>query len=92
MRAFLLSSQLSIIVCSHELKCMLIKKTDKMYFGDSIKKVFDEKMKQYEFIDIDRPYRELRQVEAVRLNFKKWDLFKREYEKMVIQTYHDKRQ
>lgn len=60
MKDFLLSSQLSIVVKSHELKCMLIKKDDKIYFGDSIKKIFDEKMKTYEFIDVDRPYREVR--------------------------------
>lgn len=58
MRAFLLSSQLSVIVKSHELKCMLLKRQDKIYFGESIKKIFDERMSKYEFRDIDRPMRE----------------------------------
>jgi hypothetical protein len=44
MRAFLLSSQLSVVVKSHELKCMMIKRQDKVYFGESIKKIFDERM------------------------------------------------
>ena len=59
MRAFLLSSQLSVTVKSHELKCMLIRKQDKVYFGESIKKIFDERISQYEFTDIDRPMREV---------------------------------
>lgn len=44
MRAFLLSSQLSVVVKSHELKCMMIRRQDKVYFGESIKKIFDERM------------------------------------------------
>jgi len=59
MRAFLLSSQLSVTVKSHELKCMVIRKQDKVYFGESIKKIFDERMSQYEFRDLDRPMREV---------------------------------
>ena len=92
MRQWLLSSQLSVVVRSHELKTMLIKASDKNYFGEGIKKVFEDKMKQYEFIDIDRPYHSLRQVEAVRLNFKKWDKFKREYELMAIDHAFEERQ
>ena len=34
MRAFLLSSQLSVVVKSHELKCMMIRRQDKVYFGE----------------------------------------------------------
>ena len=59
MRAFLLSSQLSVTVKSHELKCMVIRKQDKVYFGESIKKIFDERVSQYEFRDLDRPMREV---------------------------------
>ena len=55
MREFLLSSQLSVVAKSHEVKTMLIKKQDKMYFGEQIKKVFDEKIALKEFIDEDRP-------------------------------------
>lgn len=80
MRAFLLSSQLSVTVKSHELKCMLIRKQDKVYFGESIKKIFDERISQYEFKDIDRPMREVVQIERIRLDNRKWDLFKREFE------------
>lgn len=91
MRAFLLSSQLSVIVKSHELKCMLLKRQDKIYFGESIKKIFDERMSQYEFRDIDRPMREAVQMERIRLNNRKWDLFKREFEEQVLKQGFAKR-
>jgi len=37
-------------------------------------------MSQYEFRDIDRPMREAVQIERIRLDNRKWDLFKREFE------------
>lgn len=80
MRAFLLSSQLSVVVKSHELKCMVIKKQDKVYFHESIKKIFDERMSAYDFKDIDRPMKEVIQVERMRQNGRKWELFKRQFE------------
>ena len=76
MKKYLQTSQLSVVVKSHELKCMLIRKSDKVYFEERIKKIFDEKMKIYEFIDIDRPYKHLKYLEATKLNYMKWDLFK----------------
>jgi len=59
MRAFLLSSQLSVIVKSRELKCMILKKQDKAYFGEQVKKIFDERFSELEFKDIDRPMKEV---------------------------------
>lgn len=91
MRAFLLSSQLSVVVKSHELKCMLLKRQDKIYFGESIKKIFDERMSQYEFRDIDRPMREAVQIERIRLDNRKWDLFKRQFEEQVLKQGFAKR-
>lgn len=84
MKNYLLTSQLSVVVKSHELKCMLIRKSDKVFFEEKIKKIFDEKMKQYEFIDIDRPYKHLKFLEATKLNYMKWDLFKNQYENMIL--------
>lgn len=80
MRALLLSSQLSVVVKSHELKCMMIRRQDKVFFGESIKKIFDERMQMYEFKDIDRPMQESVQIEKLRLHNRKWDLFKRQFE------------
>ena len=91
MRAFLLSSQLSVVVKSHELKCMMIRRQDKVYFGESIKKIFDERMQMYEFKDIDRPMQEAVQIEKIRLNNRKWDLFKRQFEEQVLKQGYIKR-
>ena len=85
MRAFLLSSQLSVIVKSRELKCMILKKQDKAYFGEQVKKIFDERFSELEFKDIDRPMKEVAQIEKIRLDNQKWDLFKREYQTSVLQ-------
>ena len=68
MRAFLLSSQLSVIVKSRELKCMIVKKQDKAYFGEQVKKIFDERFSELEFNDIDRPMKEVAQIEKIRLD------------------------
>ena len=78
-RSFLLSSQLSVIVKSRELKCMIIRKQDKTFFGEQVKKIFDERSFEGEFKDIDRPMKEVVQIEKVRLDNHKWELFKREY-------------
>lgn len=51
-----------------------------MFFGESIKKIFDERMQMYEFKDIDRPMQESVQIEKLRLHNRKWDLFKRQFE------------
>lgn len=56
---------------------MLIKKQDKLFFGEQIKKVFDERMLLYEFRDVDRPMKQLADMEEIRLDNRKWDLFKR---------------
>ena len=64
---------------------MLIRKSDKVFFEEKIKKIFDEKMKIYEFIDIDRPYKHLKFLEATKLNYMKWDLFKNQYENMILE-------
>jgi len=91
MRAFLLSSQLSVVVATRELKCMIIKQQDKAYFSESIKKIFDERSAQLEFLDIDRPMKEVAQIEKIRLDNHKWDLFKREYGHAVLQDLQTKR-
>jgi hypothetical protein len=44
MKSFLLSSQLSIICKSRETKSMIIRKQDTSYFGESVKKIIDEKI------------------------------------------------
>jgi len=64
---------------------MLIRKSDKVFFEEKIKKIFDEKMKIYEFVDIDRPYKHLKFLEATKLNYMKWDLFKNQYENMILE-------
>lgn len=84
MRAFLLSSQLTIQVKSRQLTCMIIKQQDKTYFNEAIKKIFDERSAGLEFRDIDRPMKEVIQIESLRLNNHKWDLFKREYGQVVL--------
>jgi hypothetical protein len=38
---------------------MIIRRQDKIFFGESIKKIFDEKMSQTEYKDIDRPMKEV---------------------------------
>ena len=91
MRAFLLSSQLSVIVATRELKCMIIKQQDKAYFSETIKKIFDERSAQLEFLDIDRPMKEVAQIEKIRLDNHKWDLFKREYGHAVLKDLQTKR-
>lgn len=92
MRAFLLSAQLSVVVKSHELKCMVIKKQDKVYFHEGIKKIFDERMSAYDFKDIDRPMREVVEVERLRQNGRKWELFKRQFEETVLkQSYNERK-
>jgi hypothetical protein len=48
-------------------------------------------MSQYEFRDIDRPMREAVQIEKIRLNNRKWDLFKREFEQQVLKQSFYKR-
>lgn len=90
-RPRLFASQLSIIVQSHELKCMLIKKQDKLFFGEQIKKVFDEKMLLYEFKDVDRPVKALGDMEEIRLDYRKWDLFKRQYEHLLLEKHYHRR-
>ena len=42
-------------------------------------------MKIYEFVDIDRPYKHLKFLEATKLNYMKWDLFKNQYENMILE-------
>lgn len=91
-RPRLLASQLSILVQSHELKSMLIKKQDKLFFGEQIKKVFDERMLLYEFKDVDRPVRALGDMEEIRLDNRKWDLFKRQYEHVLLEKHYHRRQ
>ena len=90
-RPRLLASQLSILVQSHELKCMLIKKQDKLFFGEQIKKVFDERMLLYEFKDVDRPMKTLGDMEEIRLDNRKWDFFKRQYEQVLLEKHYHKR-
>jgi hypothetical protein len=41
-------------------------------------------MQMYELKDIDRPMQEAVQIEKIRLNNKKWDLFKRQFEEQVL--------
>ena len=84
MRAFLLSSQLSVLVKTREVKCMIIKQQDKAYFSEQIKKIFDERSAELEFKDVDRPMKEVLEIERIRLDNHKWDLFKREYGEQVL--------
>lgn len=45
----------------------------------------------YEFKDIDRPMQEAVQIEKIRLNNRKWDLFKRQFEEQVLkQGYYER--
>lgn len=46
---------------------------------ESVKKIFDERSFEQEFKDIDRPMKEVVQIEKIRLDHHKWELFKREY-------------
>jgi len=72
---------------------MLIKKQDKLFFGEQIKKVFDERMLLYEFRDVDRPMKQLADMEEIRLDNRKWDLFKRQYENLLLEKqYHDRKE
>ena len=84
MRAFLLSSQLTVLAKTREVKCMIIKQQDKAYFSEQIKKIFDERSAELEFKDIDRPMKEVLEIERIRLDNHKWDLFKREYGTRVL--------
>jgi hypothetical protein len=70
---------------------MLIRKSDKVFFDEKIKKIFDEKMKLYEFIDNDRPYKHLKFVEAIKMNYLKWDNFKNQYGNMIFEESYIKR-
>jgi hypothetical protein len=83
-RAFLLSCQLSVIVSTRQLKCMVIKKQDKAYFCESVKKMFDDRASDLEFHDIDRPVQEVLEIQRMRLNNLKWSLFKRQYQEGVL--------
>ena len=63
---------------------MIIKQQDKAYFSEQIKKIFDERSAELEFKDVDRPMKEVLEIERIRLDNHKWDLFKREYGEQVL--------
>ena len=63
-----------------------------MYFGEQIKKYFDDKISQKEFSDADRPMKELVDVDKVRYNNRKWDKFKVEYETTLLRDMKKNRQ
>ena len=58
---------------------MIIKKQDKSYFKEQVKKIFDDRSADLKFNDIDRPRQEVMDIERIRLNNHKWNLFKRQY-------------
>ena len=45
----------------------------------------------YEFRDVDRPVKALGDMEEIRLDYRKWDLFKRQYEHLLLEKHYHKR-
>ena len=61
-----MSSQLSVIVTSSTLKAMVIYKSDKGYFNEPVKKLLTEMIQDRDFLDLDRPMEEAKNLDFIR--------------------------
>ena len=90
-KAYLMQSQLSVIVISSHLKAMVVYKQDKAYFSEPVKKMLTEMIQDKNFLDLDRPLEQGRQIDFIKQTQKQWEQYKYKYEEHSLrESFHQK--
>lgn len=70
---------------------MVMYKKDKAYFNEPVKKLLTEMISEKNFLDLDRPMQESKDLDFIKSTQKQWEMFKQKYEEHSLrESFHQK--